>query len=275
MIGKKHFLAVSIIILGWAGFVCAQSPSQDIIHKLSQIKQPRSPFRVELWMNQKSYQPGDSIEFSFRTERDCYLTLIDVATEGVIRVIFPNQFHPDNHVQANRIYSIPGNYGFEMKITGPLGIERIKAIATTRKMNIFDMNFEGGEYSFFETNVDSKVATRGIGGLKSNLQKQNAWAETSLEFEIKKDVAVAVPPGTKRSLWENTGRPAPKPVPSTGTMERTEIRDRGLEGTENWPAPKPVPGTGTQDRMPTRGLRETEDWPAPKPVPGTVTQELK
>ncbi len=188
MIRTKHFLA-AIIIFGWAGAVYAQSSTQDILHKLSQIKQSRPPFRIELWMNQQSYLPGDPIEFSFRTDRDCYLTLLDVATEGVIRVIFPNKYHLDNYIQAGRTYNIPGNYGFEMRVTGPAGIERVKAIATGRKMDVFEMNFRVGDDFFFEGKPDDGVITRGLAGLKSNLEKQDVWTETSLEFEIKKNLA--------------------------------------------------------------------------------------
>jgi len=87
---------------------------------------------------------------------------------------------------------------------------------------------------------DSQVITRGIGGLKSKLQ-QHTWAETSLEFEIRD----AAPSDRTRALEENTGRPAPKPTPSTGTQEHTKTR--GLQETEGLPAPKPIPGTGTQE----------------------------
>ncbi len=117
---------------------------------LAQIKQVQPTFQIQLWVNQPSYQPGDAIEFSFKTDRDCYLTLIDVATEGVIRVIFPNKYSPDNFVLAGRTYNIPGDYNFSMKVTGPGGVERIKAIATTAPMSIFEMDFVRGDYFFFE-----------------------------------------------------------------------------------------------------------------------------
>jgi hypothetical protein len=236
--GTRYFLAASMAI-AWTSITHAQKPTQDILQKLAQIKQPRPAFQIQLWVNQKTYQPGDPIEFSFRTDRDCYLTLIDVATEGVIRVIFPNQHSPNNFVRAGRTYNIPGDYSFNMKITGPAGTERIKAIATTRPMDIFNMDFVGGDYFFFETAAGSEVATRGIGGLKNQL-KQHTWSETELEFEIRETTSAE----KTRSLEENIGKPAPKPIPSTGTQEH---KTRGLQETEGWPAPKPVPGTGTQE----------------------------
>jgi hypothetical protein len=233
-----RYSSLSIIII-WAGIASAQNPTQDILHKLSQIKQPQPPFNIQLWVNQRSYQPGDRIEFSFRTDRDCYLTLIDVATKGVIRVIFPNKYSPDNFVQAGKTYNIPGDYSFNMKVTGPAGIERVKAIATIKPMSIFEMDLVRGDYFFYEDKSDNGVITRGIGGLASKL-KQHTWSETELEFEIKG----AVSSEKTRALEENIGKPAPKPIPSTGTQEH---KTRGLEETDGWPAPKPIPGTGTQE----------------------------
>jgi hypothetical protein len=237
MCKARHFMAAAFIII-WTGAAYAQNPTHEVLQKLSQIKQAQATFNIHLWTNQKSYRPGDTIEFSFKTDRDCYLTLIDVATEGVIRVIFPNKYSPDNFVQAGRTYNIPGDYNFRMKITGPAGMEKVKAIATTKPMSVFEMDFSGGDYFFFEGKAGSRVITRGIGGLKSRLER-HTWTETELEFEIMDTGA----PQRTRALEENIGKPAPKPTPSTGTQEHT----RGLKETEGWPAPKPVPGTGTQE----------------------------
>lgn len=239
----RYYCAISLII-GWAGTVHA-SPPQDTLRRLSEIKQPEPTFSIKLWTNKKLYQPGDPIEFSFRSDRDCYLTLLDVATEGVIRVIFPNKRHPENFIKADKTYNIPRDYNFQLKITGPSGIEQVKAIATTQKMDIFDMNFADGDYFFYETRPQSEVATRGLGGLADKLQKQQAWTEAGLEFEIRG--AYYPDKGKVRSLEENTGLPAPRPVPSSGTQEHIKSNTRGLSETEDWSAPKPVPGTGTQE----------------------------
>ena len=238
----KYFFAISLII-GWAGTVYASSAHNTLL-KLSQIKQSDPTFHIKLWTNKKLFQPGDPIEFSFRSDQDCYLTLIDIATEGVIRVIFPNKRHPDNFIKAGKTYNIPGDYNFQLKITGPAGIEQVKAIATTRKMDIFDMNFADGDYFFYETKPQSEVATRGLGGLADKLKAQPAWTEAGLEFEIIDNQDK----GKTRALEENIGQPAPKPVPSSGTQEHKRVKTRGLSETEGWSAPKPVPGTGTQER---------------------------
>lgn len=243
MIRIKRFLTAGIIIASLASIAYAQTSNQDILAKLSQLKQIQPNFHIKLWTNKNIYYPDDPIEFSFRSDKDCYLILIDVATEGIIRVIFPNKRHPENYIRGGKTYNIPGDYNFQLRVTGPAGIEQVKAIATTQKMDIFDMDFQDGDYFFFETKTESETAIRGLGGLAKKLKNQANWTEASLEFEIQVDTESD---SRKRSLEENIGRPAPKPVPSTGTQERIETR--GLRETENQPAPKPVPGTVTQER---------------------------
>jgi len=204
----------------------AQEPTKDILYKLSHIKQPEASFHIKLWLNKNTYRPGDKINFYFSTDRNCYLTIIDVATEGIIRVIFPNKYSSDNLVYADRTYNIPGDYNLSMKVTGPAGIEKIKAIATTKPMDIFNMDFINGDYFFFENKLGDGVVTRGIGGLASKLEKYT-WAETALEFEINNPSL----PNNTRGLEENIGRPSPKPIPSAGTEEHG-LR-RGLRETED------------------------------------------
>ena len=89
--------------------------------KVQQVEKQRD-FSVKLWTDQTNYRLGDSIYFYFRAERDCYVNLVDIASDGEIRLIFPNRFHPDNRVRGGVIYRIPGkNYGFSFEVEPPTG----------------------------------------------------------------------------------------------------------------------------------------------------------
>jgi len=112
------------------------------------------------------------------------LTLLDIATDGAITILFPNKFHTNNLVKANKKYAIPGDYNFEMAITGPPGIEKVKAIATLQPVKLFDINFTRGSFDSMPLNDDRAV--RGVGGLKTKLEKQH-WAETEISFEIRQN----------------------------------------------------------------------------------------
>lgn len=102
-----------------------------------------SPFSVELWTadqrtaaanqteagSQADYPIGARIVVRFRANRDCYLTLLNIGTSGKLTVLFPNALHSDDRILKGRIYEIPSREDeFEYAITGPPGVEILKAI---------------------------------------------------------------------------------------------------------------------------------------------------
>jgi len=165
--------------------------------KLKGIKQARSTFRIELWterkggikdkdikIREKKYRIGDRIVLYFRSERDCYLTLFNIGTSGNLIVLFPNYLVQNNFIRANKIYSIPREgYPFEYELSGPRGIEKIKAIATTTRHDLLDLEFSKKE--FFHS-VDNSTAARDISIVENRMEHipDNSWAEAMYEFEV-------------------------------------------------------------------------------------------
>lgn len=133
---KKHLITLNLQ---------AKDPfyaTKNIFFQKAQTVEKERDFSVRLWTDKKIYRLGDAIYFYFRSEKDCYLNLVDIASNGEIRLIFPNRFHPDNFVQGGVIYRIPGeNYNFLFEVEPPLGIERIYAVASTRPFKIFEHDF--------------------------------------------------------------------------------------------------------------------------------------
>ncbi|MEW6756463.1 MAG: caspase family protein, partial [Candidatus Latescibacterota bacterium] len=112
------------------------------VKRLSRLDNPSPPFRVAVWAT-KTPKPGDKrprfqemrigdpVYFHFRSDRDAYLTLLNVGAEGSITILYPNQFYPNSRVVANKTYTIPSpEMGFELHLSGPPGQEMVKAIAT-------------------------------------------------------------------------------------------------------------------------------------------------
>ena len=167
--------------------------------KLSSIKQAKSTFDIELWTAKKTerirdvrdtnirarrYRIGDRIVVYFRSDRDCYLTLFNIGTSGTLTVLFPNYLFQNNFTRVNRIYAIPGaEYPFEYELSGPSGVEKIKAIATTSKLNLMDFEFSKEE--FFHS-VESGIAARDISIVAKNMEEVpvDSWAEAVCEFEV-------------------------------------------------------------------------------------------
>lgn len=168
--------------------------------KLSGIKQAKSTFKIELWtakrtegiegvrdikiLARKYYNIGDKIVVYFMPDRDCYLTLFNIGTSGKLTVLFPNYLFQNNFITANKIYAIPGEeYPFEYELSGPPGVEKIKAIATTSKLNFLDFEFSKAE--FFHS-VESGVAARDISVVAKKMEEVpvDSWAEAICKFEV-------------------------------------------------------------------------------------------
>lgn len=167
--------------------------------KLSGIKQAKSTFKIELGTAKKTegvrdvrdikihtrrYRIGDRIVVYFKTDRDCYLTLFNIGTSGKLAVLFPNNLFQNNFITANKMYAIPGDeYPFEYELSGPRGVEKIKAIATTSKLNLLDFEFSKDE--FFHA-VESGIAARDISIVAKKMGEVpvDSWAEAVCEFEV-------------------------------------------------------------------------------------------
>jgi hypothetical protein len=66
---------------------------------------------LKVWTNVtpgKTFKPGDQVVIYFRADHDCYVTIINVAVQGDVQVLFPNKERPDNHLQAEKEYSLFG-----------------------------------------------------------------------------------------------------------------------------------------------------------------------
>ncbi|SVD68128.1 uncharacterized protein METZ01_LOCUS420982, partial [marine metagenome] len=73
---------------------------QEHLEKLVAVRNSKQPFNVSVKTNKENYEIKDKIIFNIETDRDGYLTLLDINPNGDITVIFPNKFHRDNFIRA-------------------------------------------------------------------------------------------------------------------------------------------------------------------------------
>lgn len=122
------------------------------IKQLTKLSNPNPDFRINLWTDRganPSYAIGDTVNFNFKSNEDCYLTLIDISADGKVTVLFPNKFNSDNKIKAGREYSIPSkDMGFKIKVTPPAGTEMVKAIATKDPLDLSGITAENTKDGF-------------------------------------------------------------------------------------------------------------------------------
>jgi len=144
--------------------------------KYQKINEKQS-FKVQLWTDKSAYRVGDPIYFSFRTERDCYLSLVNINSRGDITQLFPNRFHSNNFVHAGIRYRIPENhYGFEFTVEPPAGKERIYAFASEKPFYIFEHDFSSQAFAGIARDKTQTIKVKEV-GLKLDQVLLNAAAE--------------------------------------------------------------------------------------------------
>ena len=116
------------------------------VKRLMRLKNPNPPFKITVWTdrgNRPVYHIGEAAVFKFKSEQNCYLTLLNVDTQGQVTMLFPNAYHPSNRIIANKTYTIPSDdMKFKIFAREPTGKQLIKVIATTTPVTIpeFDLN---------------------------------------------------------------------------------------------------------------------------------------
>lgn len=178
--------------------------SQLLGEQLKAIKNQSGDFTVQVWTNfadnripgsrdinilpsQKdtAYHIGDRIKVLFRANRDCYLTLLNLGTSGKLTILFPNALYRDNSISANRVYEIPTKeYGFDYELQGPVGVEKLKVIATLEKIDLVESQFAMNG-SLFLTKSQT-AASRDIAVIKKNVKaiQLDKWVERTCEFRV-------------------------------------------------------------------------------------------
>ncbi len=176
------FIALIVFLwLGISGINFAQSPSQEELEKMKsiQIINPHPPFSLRLWLDKETgatYAPGEKIKISFQASRDSFVTLYNYDTEGRVKIIFPNQYSPNNFVRAGQIHSVEGLIDPH---TRP-GIEYVQGFATTKPIFIGDKEKNLISKKFMpEISKDFKNFTKTIKGIIISLPPIS-WASSNL-----------------------------------------------------------------------------------------------
>ena len=121
-------------------------------------------FKIKVWADKGEgsvYKKDESVQFHFRSNKDCYIYLYHMDASGSVKLLFPNSFNKDNRVKANQINSIPDDtMNFDLQITEPLGAEMVKAFASLQPIK--DLEIKPDEVGFRDIGKIMDAKTRGI-----------------------------------------------------------------------------------------------------------------
>jgi len=172
------------------------------LNQLFNLSNSSPDFKVKLWTERDNpvYMAGEEITYYFEAEKDCYLTLIDVATDGTVTVLFPNNITSDSKIEGGKTYSIPAEGETKLTVEAPMGIKMVKAIATENSLELegyipenIAENFivmpagEGG--SEFVGNISMILAKSIAGGSSKSMEggiiPLNDWATAELVIPVR------------------------------------------------------------------------------------------
>ncbi|MCT4655147.1 MAG: DUF4384 domain-containing protein [Cohaesibacter sp.] len=113
-------------------------PEQEVINT---VTAPTSDLSVKVSVNNKKgiYQLGDALELSVTTNKDAYVTVLNIGVNGTTTILYPYQDGTNNLIKAGETRAISGkNTGVTIKFHAPAGTDLVKAFASTKKIPLLD-----------------------------------------------------------------------------------------------------------------------------------------
>lgn len=122
-------------------------------------------FRISVRTDRDKYRLGDRARIYLKANRDCYVTVLNMRSNGEITRLFPNKYDKNNFIRANIEHSVPEKGSrYELAISEPPGRESIKVIASSRPVSLGEINTA--------ISAGTNVLTRSMHG---NLQEQESF----------------------------------------------------------------------------------------------------
>ena len=124
------------------------------------VQPPASPasagadeLEVLAWVDRPdyTYASGEDVRVFVETNKDAYVTVLNVDPAGETTVLFPNRYQSDNYLTANRALQVPDRgSSFRIVVGGNVGAELLKVIASTEPIPLFEARQLGEDAGPFQ-----------------------------------------------------------------------------------------------------------------------------
>ena len=150
---RLSLMLACVLVLG--GLVCSAAAddgasARDLTVEQTAVFSVQAPIvpaaaggqqlRVVAWVDHadNTYAVGEAVRLFVKANKDAYLTVINVGPTGNSTMLFPNAFQGDARVRGGQTVEIPApGSGAQIRVSGPVGRELIKVIATTSPAPLF------------------------------------------------------------------------------------------------------------------------------------------
>jgi len=141
-------------------------------------------FDVKLLGEKTSFGIGEEIRFFIESDRDGYVTLVDLGTDGTVAMLLPNADDPSMRIRAGQRLEYPGS-DLVFQALEPAGGGLVRAFLTEEPLDIElassqDVYRAGGADFAGEITAALKRAA----GLDGDAVRLNSWGTASVVYEI-------------------------------------------------------------------------------------------
>jgi hypothetical protein len=187
VLGADGFVRHDAMGVGVAGAteLATKLRQEAAAKRLADMENPAQPFgvRIRLEDGKTDFGIGETVSFHATSDRDGYLTLVDLGTDGNVVMLFPNEHQPAMRIKAGETLSFPtAEMGFELQIFPPIGRGMVRAFVTPEPLDLPLV----GEYTEGDERFAGAIAeaVQRAAGMVGGAVRLDTWATASLVYDI-------------------------------------------------------------------------------------------
>ncbi len=138
--------------------------------------------RVVAWVDRAdyTYATGEPVRIYVETNRDAYVTVLNVDPAGRTTQLFPNPYQPNNFVRANRAMEVPDPASrSRIVVTGNVGDELLKVVASTNPVSLFEAQQLNDAGPFRVVRTQARRTARSLSVVMDGQQPAGGGATTA------------------------------------------------------------------------------------------------
>ena len=151
----------------------------------------KGEFTLKSALNKTVFQEKEEMQITVVPSKDAYIHIFNVGQDDTVTVLFPNRFVLNNFIDAQKELVFPDEaqrtIGILLRVFPPAGankaLEKIKLIATTRKIDLLKGKIREGVYQVYP-GKDTALVIDLLRELST--LDESEWAETTVPYEVRK-----------------------------------------------------------------------------------------
>jgi len=136
---KQGTRAITVLFIAVLAF-SALAAADNGVSPLGLIIQPEpQPLSINIWTDKAMYAFGENATIFFNVNQPAYIYIYDIQPDGIVRMLFPNQYSQANYVSAG-IHTLPDGL-YKFTVAPPAGVEQLQIFASLVPLGVAPMAY--------------------------------------------------------------------------------------------------------------------------------------